>query len=146
MTRFLALLSLSAMAVSAVVFTGGCSAKNGAGGQTAASGLSEETREGGGVTVAVTPQSAGVSEPWAFKVVFDTHSVELDQDPVQVSVLVADGKEYRPTAWEGDPPGGHHRSGVLKFPAIAPGPRQIELRISEVGGIERSFAWTLDST
>lgn len=112
--------------------------------QTSGSGLAEQTREGGGVTVSATPQSLGEGEPWSFQVVFDTHTVELSQDPAQISVLIADGKEYVPLAWEGDPSGGHHRAGILKFPAVSPRPKNVELTIKEVGGADRSFSWTLD--
>lgn len=112
--------------------------------QTSGSGLAAQTREGGGVTITVTPQNLGESEPWSFKVVFDTHTVDLNQDPVQISVLKADGKEYTPLAWDGDPSGGHHREGTLKFTAVSPRPKNIELIIKEVGGADRSFSWTLD--
>lgn len=112
--------------------------------QTSSSGLEAQTREGGGVSVTATPQSLGEGEPWSFKVVFDTHTVELSQDPAQISVLIADGKEYAPLAWEGDPSGGHHREGALKFPAVSPRPKNAELTIKEVGGADRSFSWTLD--
>ena len=29
------------------------------------------------------------------------------------------GREYQALQWNGDTPAGHHRSGVLEFPAIA---------------------------
>lgn len=81
------------------------------------------------VTVAATPVSVSDDgREWAFTVVFDTHSVELNQDPAQAAVLIVDGREYRPLAWEGLGPGGHHREGQLKFPAISPQPENIELR------------------
>lgn len=112
--------------------------------QTSGSGLETETREVGGVTINVTPQNPEGSESWTFNVVFDTHTVELGQEPVQISTLTADGKEYAPTAWEGDPPGGHHIEGTLKFPAISPRPKNIELTIREVGGADSSFSWILN--
>lgn len=112
--------------------------------QTSGSALTEQTREGGGVTVSVTPQSLAEGELWSFKVVFDTHTVELSQDPAQISVLIAGGKEYAPLAWEGDPSGGHHRAGTLKFPAVSPRPENIELTIKAVGGADRNFSWVLN--
>ena len=49
-----------------------------------------------------------------------------------------------PAVWEGDPPGGHHRKGVLKFDAVNPRPQDIELRITRAGEPKpRSFRWQL---
>ena len=51
-----------------------------------------------------------------FEVAFNTHSVNLDFDPAAISVLRDDqGREYPALSWEGPGPGGHHRSGVLRF-------------------------------
>ncbi|MBE0429663.1 MAG: hypothetical protein IBX61_07295 [Thermoleophilia bacterium] len=109
------------------------------------SGLAKQTREAGEVSVSVIPQELGEDESsWNFEVVLNTHTVELVQDPAQVSVLVADGQEYLPLAWEGDPPGGHHREGTLKFPPVSPRPDSLQLIIREFGGVERSFGWTLE--
>lgn len=56
----------------------------------------------------------------------------------------ASGKQYRPLAWEGDPPGGHHRKGVLVFESIDPPPRSVTLKLRRIGSVpERSFTWTL---
>ena len=73
-----------------------------------------------------------------------THSVELDQDLTQVTVLVDDqGKEYKPLSWEGAI-GGHHREGTLIFDSITPIPKLIEMKIRDIDGIsERSFKWDL---
>lgn len=137
-------LALPFLLLIVIAVIGGC----GNGGETGTptpSGLEAQAREEAEVTVTVTPQDLGESATnWTFKLVLDTHTVELSQNPAQVSVLVAGGKEYAAVAWEGDEPGGHHLEGILKFPAVSPRPRQIELKIREIGGIERSFNWTLD--
>ena len=74
----------------------------------------------------------------------NTHSVELDQDMTKIAVLV-DGqeKEYKPISWEG-PVGGHHREGVLIFNQITPIPKSVELKISSIGDVVRSFTWELN--
>jgi len=93
------------------------------------------------VEVSVTPKTLS-DEFWTFEVMLNTHSVELSHDLTQSSTLVdKNGNNYKALVWEGDPPGGHHRTGVLKFDSI---PRQenIELRI-KLGDKERSFKWTL---
>lgn len=100
----------------------------------------------GGVTVTVTPQNlAAGAKSWDFKVVFDTHSAELKDDVAKNAVLVVDGgASYAPTAWQGDPPGGHHREGTLKFNAISPQPGAVELQIQRAGEPKpRSFRWQL---
>lgn len=97
------------------------------------------------VTVTVTPSNLSVdSKEWKLNVVMDTHSVELDQDMAEVTMLVDDfGKEYKPLRWEGAGAGGHHREGMLVFGVINPIPSHLELKIKSVGGVERSFKWDL---
>lgn len=99
----------------------------------------------GVVTVEVTPQISQGNRQWKFDVVFDTHAIELDQDPLQVAVLVDDqGNIFKPTAWDGPGPGGHHREGSLIFDAITPIPKYIELKVKDIGSIlERSFKWNI---
>ena len=108
--------------------------------------LAAQKSSAGGVTVAVTPQNlAAGAKSWDFKVVFDTHSAELKDDVAKGAVLVVDGgSSYPPTAWQGDPPGGHHREGTLKFNAISPQPKAFELQIQRPGEPKpRTFRWSL---
>lgn len=108
--------------------------------------LAVQRSSASGVIVAVTPQSlAAGAKSWDFKVVLDTHSAELKDDLARSAVLVVDGGgSYTPTAWQGDPPGGHHREGTLKFNAISPQPKAIELQIQRPGELKpRSFRWQL---
>ncbi len=108
--------------------------------------LAPQTRSEGGVQVKVTPKNITVAaDTWDFEIALNTHSVALDQDLVKTTVLVdAQGKQYLPIAWEGDPPGGHHRSGVLRFKPLAELPSALELRINGVGGVDaRAFRWQL---
>ncbi len=106
--------------------------------------LEQQTSSDGIVTVVVTPR--GVPEQktdWKFDVALETHTVDLSEDLERVSVLVDDGgKEHKPTAWAGDPPGGHHRQGTLTFRAISPVPAAMELRI-EIAGKPRTLEWRL---
>lgn len=106
-----------------------------------------QTNDGGAVSIKITPQNSLNSNVWEFAVVFDTHSVELSEDPTKISLLIdGSGKEYEPIAWEGDAPGGHHRQGILKFNSLIPTPDAIKLKIIGVGGIqERLFVWKTGS-
>ena len=75
----------------------------------------------------------------------ETHTQPLDQDLTRAARLVdAQGRQYPPLAWDGDPPGGHHRRGVLRFRPLAGSAESLELRLNGVGGVEvRAFRWQL---
>ena len=113
-------------------------------GASAAAELAPQKSSQGGVTVAATPidLSAG-AKVWTFKIVLDTHSQELSDDLPKISFLADDkGKVSMALGWEGAAPGGHHRSGVLKFDAITPRPDSVELRIARPGEpAPRVFRW-----
>lgn len=111
-----------------------------------AAGFETQTNREGSVTVKVTPMNISPqAKSWDFEVVFDTHTSALDQDMRGVTALTdGAGNTRRPLAWEGDPPGGHHRKGVLRFQPLPGAPEFIELSVSGVGGVsERVFRWRL---
>lgn len=99
-----------------------------------------------GVGIRATPvEIAPSAKLWAFEIRLDTHSGQLDDDLAREAVLVDEaGRHHAPVAWEGSPPGGHHRQGVLKFAPVSPMPAVIELRIQRTGEpTPRSFKWQL---
>lgn len=110
-----------------------------------ANAFEPQTSSAGNVTVVVTPQSLAPNAPLVFEVVMDTHSVDLSDDLTKVSLLRDDaGTAYKPTAWDGAGPGGHHRSGALKFAPLSRQPKSLTLVIKEVAGVpERIFRWQL---
>ncbi|MCK6427610.1 MAG: hypothetical protein L6Q72_00770 [Burkholderiaceae bacterium] len=110
----------------------------------AATAPATQTSRGGGVTVSVTPKDlAAGARRWDFEIVFDTHTVDLNHDVVKSAALIdAAGGRHAPLAWEGDPPGGHHRKGVLSFRPLG-AVDEITLRIRDVGMPERVFRWSL---
>lgn len=113
-------------------------------GPAAAERLPARTSSAAGVTVKVQPL-ARAATGLEFEVTFDTHSQELKDDLLKNAALVADGRApVAPAAWQADPPGGHHRKGVLRFNAITPPPGEIELRIQRAGeAAPRLFRWRL---
>lgn len=112
-------------------------------GAAAAQGLSTQTSAVAGVTVKATPRALP-GGAWEFEIVFDTHTQELKDDLAKSASLVAGDRTLSPAAWQGDPPGSHHRKGVLKFNAVDPRPQEIELRITRPGEPKpRSFRWQL---
>ncbi len=114
--------------------------------EAASPNLMAQTNSAGGVTIKVTPTNlASNASSWEFAVVFDTHSAELSDDLVKSSLLL-DGAagRFAPVGWEGAPPGGHHREGVLRFKPVFPQPQSIELQITRAGeDTPRSFRWQL---
>lgn len=110
------------------------------------------SNSGGNVTIEVTwenPWEPG--GPITFSVAMNTHSVDLDRfDLGQLAVLRNDlGQEVKPLQWDA-PMGGHHRSGLLAFPAqdssgrpiLGRGARSLELVIRDVAGVkERVLKW-----
>ena len=104
----------------------------------------QENQEGS-VTVKVKPKTIAAGYPLEFEITLDTHSGSLDQDLTKISILINDKEEeFNPIAWEGDPQGGHHRKGILKFKPT-PTPKSIELRLNNIGDVdERVFSWDLE--
>jgi hypothetical protein len=99
----------------------------------------------GGVRVVITPKAVTAKSDWEFAVTMDTHTKPLDDDLTKTAVLVDDGgRRYVPLSWQGDKPGGHHRKGVLRFPAPSEQVKSFELQIQGSGGEnKRVFQWTM---
>ena len=78
--------------------------------------------------------------------IMNTHSGDLSQDLVAACTLKDNsGREYHPTSWDGSPPGGHHRSGVLEFSELGEGAESITLVIRAVDNVpERVFNWSIE--
>ena len=99
----------------------------------------------GGVRVVITPRAVTAKSDWEFAVTMDTHTKPLDDDLTKTALLVDDGgRKYMPLSWQGDKPGGHHRKGVLRFPAPTEQIKSFELQIQGSGGEDkRVFQWTM---
>jgi hypothetical protein len=111
---------------------------------TAGESLAPQKSSQSGVVIRVTPRV--VTGPvWEFDVALDTHSQDLSDDLATSAQLAADGgAPTKPSGWQGDPPGGHHRKGVLRFNAPKPAPAAIALRIQRTGEpAPRVFRWSL---
>lgn len=87
-----------------------------------------------GVTVAVTPGNVDEgSRMWDFAVSFHGQGKRLDDEVMENFVLVGDGHRVKPLAWEGDGSRSTHRAGVLKFIAIQPRPKELQLQLVRKG-------------
>ena len=100
-----------------------------------------KTVESGAVTVKLEPQRIDASGA-AIKLTFDTHSVDLGFDPTRVAHLTVDGQAWTATAWSGDGPGGHHRSGTAEFAAAGPATGTAELHLDGLPA-PVSATWTI---
>jgi len=108
--------------------------------------LAPQSSRAGGVSISVQPVDvSAAATTWKFKVVLDTHSGSLGDDLARTATLLdGTGKPHAALGWEGDPAGGHHRSGVLTFQAPSPPPEGLELRIVRRGeAAPRVFRWSL---
>ena len=97
------------------------------------------------VRVDVVPIALVLGKPVKFEVRMNTHSVSLDQNIVDISILKDDlGQEYLPVNWNGSPAGGHHRSGVLEFLLLKGNPSSVTLVIQNIANVpERIFKWEM---
>ncbi len=107
--------------------------------------LAAVSNDAGGVRVVIKPKSVAAGSVWEFEVTMDTHTKPLDDDLTKTAVLVDDGgRRYLPVSWQGDPPGGHHRKGILRFPAPTDQIKSFELQIQGLGGeSKRAFQWNI---
>lgn len=108
---------------------------------SASSPLASKTVEAGAVTVKIDPvrlDAAGAE----FKVVFDTHSENLDFDVARNATLTVAGTPWPGATWSGDGLDGHHRAGTIQF---GPGGPARGAAVLSLGGLPTpvSATWTL---
>lgn len=109
-----------------------------------APGAVKQAVGGGGVTVEVTWLKEAAGGP-SFRVVLDTHSVNLDGYRFEEIVRLRDGRggEQAPLAVEGAEGSGHHRQATIRFAWPEPRPGELELVVKGVAGVpERVFRWS----
>ena len=111
-----------------------------------ASAYKTKSNKKNSVRVDIRPVQLLSGKPAKFEIRMNTHSGDLSQDLIAVCTLKDNsGREYHPTNWDGSPPGGHHRSGVLEFSELVEGVESITLVIREVANVpERVFNWAIE--
>lgn len=103
----------------------------------------KQSDDRGQVTVEVIPISLESGKEVRFKVVLDTHSVELSYDLLKASNLSDDrSNNFKPISWNGGS-GGHHLNGELVFPSLAAKAKSAQLIIANISGFDRRFIWNL---
>jgi Spy/CpxP family protein refolding chaperone len=118
--------------------------------------LTQEDTQGG-VTVSatlLTPDKPRPDGTLAVQVKLDTHAVDLDPYALEKLAVLRDGQGREVPALRLESPSGsgHHREGVLSFPAtdaggkplLSPEAKAVTLVVRGIGGIpERVFQWPL---
>ena len=118
--------------------------------------LTQEDTQGG-VTVSatlLTPDKPRPDGTLAVQVTLDTHAVDLDPYALEKLAVLRDGQGREVPALRLESPSGsgHHREGVLSFPAmdaggkslVSPEAKAVTLVVRGIGGIpERVFQWPL---
>ena len=104
--------------------------------------LNVQTQRAGDITVAVLPIRTGTE--FVFEFQLDTHTTEITYQLEYIAVLTNEtGETLKPIKWEGDPPGGHNRSGTLTFPPFKTAPKSIFLNIENLENRDVKFNWNL---
>ena len=62
----------------------------------------------------------------------DTHTGALDVDLAAAATLTVGGTAWPVAGWEGDPTGGHHRAGPLRFDAAGPPAGAVQLDLDSL--------------
>lgn len=99
-----------------VLILAGCGSATRADSDPVATSTADRTVQAGSVTVKIHRGQLDAGGA-VFKISFDTHEIELDQDIVRQARLVVGETRWPAMAWSGDGPSGHHREGELRFKA-----------------------------
>ena len=115
-TRVLLAMGVAAITLAAVLGVFAWRDTKGSGSPPAAKSrsLPSRTVAAGAVTVKIDARQLDAAGA-VFKVSFDTHSVDLDQDMTRQARLTVGTTPWPVIGWSGDGPGGHHREGELRF-------------------------------
>lgn len=107
--------------------------------------LSLQESDENNVVIVVKPKVISEGKKTQFEIQLNTHSVNLDFDLEKISKLIDEnGNEYTDSTWEGSPPGGHHRNGVLTFDTPMVQTKTLRLIMIDESSIkERTFEWKI---
>ena len=109
----------------AILLLAGCSS----GSAKPVAGLETRNAQIGELEITVTPTQLD-DQGAAFTLVFDTHTGAPTIDVAANAALAVDGTAWTSPVWSGDGPGGHHRSGALRFTPAGPARGEVRLSIS----------------
>lgn len=104
-----------------------------AAGSSRTGALPTRTVEAGEVVVKILPvrlDDAGA----VFRVTLDTHSGDLGVDLTRAARLEVGGSVWPTPVWKGDPAGGHHREGELRFTSTGAASGTVTLTIGGLPG------------
>ncbi len=94
------------------------------------------------ISASVRPEDFIENENISFHIAFNTHTVDLGFKLNDIAEVIDDsGYKYNFINWEGDPAGGHHRSGILIFEPLRAGAKSLKLTLFNVNNLDRVFEW-----
>ncbi len=97
----------------------------------------------GNVEVAATPLTVKDGEALVFRLIFTTHSVDLNYEFTQIISAGDDlGNVYPAANWSGGR-GGHHLSGNLTLTPLKPKAKAIRLIFTNIDGKGGELLWQL---
>ncbi|MDZ7587097.1 MAG: hypothetical protein U0946_05025 [Patescibacteria group bacterium] len=110
---------------------------------TPAETLSTQSKTMGAVEVEVTPKTLTKGKEAIFKVVLDTHSVNLNYDYKKIITLTDNlGKNYKALKWSGEN-SGHHLSGDLTFEPFNNQAKSLMLTLDGIDNQKAQFEFAL---
>lgn len=127
--------------LSGAAAVGACSGDDDPAVDAAGSGLATRTVSAGEVDVTIEPDRID-ADGAVFTITLDTHSVELSADLTRATLVVG-GRDWPVEGWSGDGPGGHHRSGELRFTSGGPASGTVVLTVPDLPEPAEA-AWELD--
>lgn len=141
MRRLIVIVAVIAVVVTAFVLVLARANLNDADDVTAGSGLAAQEVNSGDIDIVVRPDVLD-DRGATFSITLDTHATELDADLTRASLDV-DGTSWPVDGWNGDEPGGHHRSGQLRFTAAGQPTGTVVLTLRDFPD-PVVVTWTLD--
>lgn len=109
----------------------------------AAAGLTSRKVTVANIDIAITPTQFDTTGA-SFRITFDTHTGAPGIDVAAHSTLTVAGTAWPGAAWSGDGPGGHHRTGTLRFTSAGPARGLARLDITGLSG-PLDATWQLPS-
>jgi hypothetical protein len=107
---------LIVLMVATLLLLAGCTTTTTGSPRSTIAGLDQQSATVASIEVIARPVQLDAGGA-AFAVTLDTHSGSLANDLAASSRLEVGGVTWPAAGWDGDPPGGHHRTGTLRFNA-----------------------------
>lgn len=130
MRRLIIVLAVVVATVITIVLVAGRGRSNDRSEVTANTALDSQQASSGDIDIDVQPEQLD-DRGATFTITLDNHATELDAD-LTLASLDVDGTTWPVAEWDGDEPGGHHRTGQLRFTAAGRAAGQVVLTLTDL--------------